>query len=45
MINLGPAEILLTPGMFICQLIFEEVRGKPVDAPNQFRNQTRPAGV
>lgn len=45
MINLGPADILLTPGMFICQLILEEVRGRPADAPNQFRNQTRPIGV
>lgn len=45
MINLGPADILLTPGMFICQLILEEVRGRPTDAPNQFRHQTRPIGV
>jgi len=44
MINLGPADILLTPGMFICQLILEEVRGAPADAPNQFRNQSTPTG-
>jgi dCTP deaminase len=45
MINLGPADILLFPGMFICQLILEEVRGTPTDAPNQFKNQTRPSGL
>lgn len=45
MINLGPADILLTPGMFICQLIVEEVRGRPADAPAQFRGQKRPVGV
>lgn len=45
MINLGPADILLTPGMPICQLIVEEVKGRPADAPNQFRGQMRPAGV
>jgi hypothetical protein len=45
MINLGPAPILLTPGMFICQLILEEVRGKPADAPNQFKNQMSPVGT
>lgn len=45
MINLGPAHILLSPGMFICQLILEEVRGRPADAPNQFQNQTRSSGI
>lgn len=44
-INLGPFDFLLTPGMSICQLIIEEVGGIPIDAPNQFRGQTRPAGV
>jgi dCTP deaminase len=45
MINLGPADILLTPGMFICQLILEEVRGRPTGAPNQFMNQSKPSGL
>jgi dCTP deaminase len=43
-INLGPFDILLTPGMPICQLIIEEVRGSPADAPNQFKGQVKPAG-
>jgi hypothetical protein len=30
--------------MFICQLIIEEVKGMPLGAPNQFKNQTNPAG-
>jgi dCTP deaminase len=45
MINLGPHAFLLTPGMFVCQLIIEEVKGCPVNAPNQFKGQTNPAGV
>ena len=44
-INLGPFEFLLTPNMAICQLIVEEVKGTPVDAPNQFKGQTTPAGI
>jgi deoxycytidine triphosphate deaminase len=36
---------ILTPGMFICQLILEEVRGRPANAPNQFMNQRRPVGT
>jgi dCTP deaminase len=44
-INLGPYEFLLYPGMFVCQLIVEEVLGNPADAPNQFAGQTHPAGV
>lgn len=44
-INLGPFNFLLTPNMAICQLIIEEVKGTPVDAPNQFKGQTTPAGV
>lgn len=43
-INLGPQSFLLHPGMFICQLIIEEVRGKPTNAPNQFSGQTSAAG-
>ena len=44
-INLGAHDFLLIPGMSICQLIIEEVRGNPVDAPNQFKGQTTPAGL
>ena len=43
-INLGPSEILLKPGMPICQLIIEEVKGMPVHAPNQFSGQTDVVG-
>ncbi len=43
-INLGPVDFLLHPMMFICQLIIEEVRGCPTDAPNQFKNQINPVG-
>jgi dCTP deaminase len=44
-INLGPFDFLLTPDMFICQLIIEEVKGSPVNAPNQFIGQSTPAGL
>lgn len=44
-INLGPNNFLLAPEMYICQLIIEEVGGRPSDAPNQFRGQKDPAGV
>ncbi len=43
--NLGPLNFLLYPRMFICQLIIEEVKGIPVEAPNQFKGQTTPAGL
>jgi dCTP deaminase len=39
MINLGPSAITLFPGMPICQLIIEEVRGIPERNPSQFHNQ------
>lgn len=45
MINLGPAPILLIPGMPIAQLIVEEVRGIPVQNPSQFHGQSSPEGV
>lgn len=45
MINLGPAPILLIPGMPIAQLIVEEVRGIPVQNPSQFQGQSAPEGV
>ena len=44
-INLGPIEFLLYPDMRICQLIIEEVKGIPTDAPNQFRGQKDAVGV
>jgi dCTP deaminase len=43
-INLGPADILLSPGMPIAQLIVEEVRGIPIRNPSQFHGQTSPEG-
>jgi dCTP deaminase len=43
-INLGPQSLLLTPGMSICQLIIEEVKGRPLDAPNQFKGQSSAVG-
>lgn len=43
-INFGPVDFVLTPLMYICQLIIEEVRGCPIDAPNQFRGQINPVG-
>jgi dCTP deaminase len=44
-INMGPGGFLLSPGMYFCQLIIEEVRGCPVVAPNQFKGQTTAAGL
>ena len=44
-INLGAYDFLLTPNMFVCQLIVEEVKGFPANAPNQFKGQHNPAGV
>lgn len=44
-INLGTHTFLLIPGMYVCQLIIEEVKGCPVNAPNQFKGQSSPAGV
>jgi dCTP deaminase len=44
MINLGPARILLVPGMPIAQLIVEEVKGIPALAPSQFHDQSTPEG-
>ena len=44
-INLGPQPFLLKPEMFVCQLIIEEVKGKPANSPNQFRGQSTAAGI
>jgi dCTP deaminase len=45
MINLGPAPILLHPGVAIAQLIVEEVLGVPIPNPSQFQGQSSPVGV
>ena len=45
MINLGPAPILLRPGMAIAQLKVEEVFGIPNWNPSQFHGQSAPEGV
>lgn len=44
-INFGPLQFGLYPGMYFCQLIIEEVAGTPTDAPNQFKGQEKPTGV
>jgi dCTP deaminase len=44
LINLGPIPILLYPSAPICQLILEQVQGKPVRNDSQFQNQSRAAG-
>jgi dCTP deaminase len=43
-INLGPNNILLSPGAYICQLIIEVLSGPPSAAPNQFKGQVTPTG-
>ena len=43
-INLGPASLLLIPGMYIAQLIVEEVKGTPSRNDSEFQNQSSPAG-
>lgn len=45
MINLGPADIMLYPGVAIAQLIVEEVSGIPNANPSQFHGQSSPEGV
>lgn len=46
MINLGHAPILLTPGMYIAQLIVEEVKGIPDKSPaSEFHGQQHPDGT
>jgi dCTP deaminase len=46
MINLGPSAILLTPEMYIAQLIVEEVRGIPSPTkPSEFHGQQHPDGT
>lgn len=45
LINLGPLDIALYPGMPICQLIIEQVHGVPFRNDSQFQHQARPGGV
>jgi dCTP deaminase len=45
MINLGCTDIVLRPGMYIAQLIVEEVRGVPYSNPSQFQGQVSPEGA
>ena len=42
--NLGPAAVLLVPGMYIAQLIIEEVKGCPIGNPSQFDGQATASG-
>jgi dCTP deaminase len=44
LINLDPLDIMLYPGMPICQLIIEKVDGRPFPNVSQFQGQTRPGG-
>lgn len=44
LINFGPFPILLFPGAPICQLIVEQVHGKPFRNDSQFQNQSRVGG-
>ncbi len=41
----GPLSFNLVPGIPICQLIIEQVKGSVVDAPNQFKGQTSATGT
>jgi dCTP deaminase len=45
MINLGPAKILLKPGMPIAQLMVEEGRGLPFPNESSFQGQSTPEGT
>jgi len=44
MMCLGPLSFTLYPGLPICQLIVEEVKGEPIESLSQFQGQTTPAG-
>lgn len=45
LINFGPLNIGLYPGMAICQLIIEQVHGVPFRNDSQFHNQNRAGGT
>ncbi|OGS02542.1 MAG: dCTP deaminase [Elusimicrobia bacterium RIFCSPLOWO2_12_FULL_59_9] len=44
LMNHGEYSIMLRPGMFICQLIVEQVFGYPFENVSQFQNQSNPTG-
>lgn len=44
LINLGTLDIMLYPGMPICQLIVEQVDARPFPNVSQFHGQSRPGG-
>lgn len=45
MMCLGRYPLRLYPGLSICQLILEEVRGRPTAVAGQFQGQRRPTGA
>ncbi len=46
LLNHGPMPLILKPGLAICQLIVETVRGLPtLDIPSQYQNQNTPSGT
>ena len=45
MMCLGRYPLRLYPGLPICQLILEEVRGRPTAVASQFQGQRRPTGA
>jgi len=44
LMNLGKNPIMLYPGIYICQLIFEKVEGEIYSTISQFLGQTTPEG-
>ena len=44
-VNLGLTPILLHAGIFICQLVIEQLDREAVTAPNQFSGQVNPVGT
>ena len=45
MMCLGRYPLRLYPGLPICQLVLEEVRGRPTAVASQFQGQRRPSGA
>jgi len=45
MVNLGLTPILLHAGVYICQLVVEQLDRLAVTAPNQFSGQANPVGT
>lgn len=45
LINFGPLDISLFPGMPICQMIVEQVHGVPFRNDSQFQEQVNPGGT